>query len=321
MLEVVDELERAGQNLQHFARELARYLRNLLVARIAGAETRLIAASPAQRQRMAQIAAQFSEEDLTRYLTLTLEIFSDLQFSLQPRFHLEIGLVRLVQAGKLLPIEEALASLGGESPQLAAPARAVSQATTQDPRGAPSATPAPSAPPPPPRPSPFDLDRAKKAGSRLSEPQSSGANALSPQLAPQPQAAPSLEPVGGDWRERLHSALMELGMPFTADAIENASVVENGGELQIFTTKAYSLALRPDDLNKALQHLGARSLRIRVIVGAAGAAPSGAPVAPLTLAPPAQEDEATARALANPEVQRFREVFGGEIRKVRNLKE
>jgi hypothetical protein len=33
------------------------------------------------------------------------------------------------------------------------------------------------------------------------------------------------------------------------------------------------------------------------------------------------EDEVTTRALANPEVQRFREVFGGEIRKVRNLKE
>ena len=35
----------------------------------------------------------------------------------------------------------------------------------------------------------------------------------------------------------------------------------------------------------------------------------------------ATEDDATGRALANPEVQRFREVFGGEIRKVRNLKE
>src|SRR5581483_2431240 len=93
MLEVVDELERSGHNLQHFARELARYLRNLLVARIAGADTRLIAASPAERSRMAAIAAQFSEEDLTRYLSLTLEIFKDLQFSLQPRFHLEIGLV------------------------------------------------------------------------------------------------------------------------------------------------------------------------------------------------------------------------------------
>ena len=36
MLEMVDELERNGHNLQHFSRELARYFRNLLVARIAG---------------------------------------------------------------------------------------------------------------------------------------------------------------------------------------------------------------------------------------------------------------------------------------------
>ena len=40
MLEVVDELERNGQNLQHFSRELSRYFRNLLVARIAGAVAR-----------------------------------------------------------------------------------------------------------------------------------------------------------------------------------------------------------------------------------------------------------------------------------------
>src|SRR5579872_3569098 len=56
MLEVVDELERNGHNLQHFARELARYFRNLLVARIAGAGTRLIAASAAQRERLVEIA-------------------------------------------------------------------------------------------------------------------------------------------------------------------------------------------------------------------------------------------------------------------------
>src|SRR5215469_11494159 len=61
MLEVVDELERNGHNLQHFSRELARYFRNLLVARIAGENPRLVAASDAQRQKLAAIAASFSE--------------------------------------------------------------------------------------------------------------------------------------------------------------------------------------------------------------------------------------------------------------------
>jgi hypothetical protein len=45
-----------------------------------------------------------------------------------------------------------------------------------------------------------------------------------------------------------------------------------------------------------------------------------APTAPINK-PPAPEDEVTGRALAHPEVQRFRELFGGEVRAVRNLKE
>jgi DNA polymerase III subunit gamma/tau len=114
MLEVVDELERNGHNLQHFSREISRYFRNLLVTRIAGpGASRLIAASEAQRQKLAETAARFSEEDLTRYLQLSLELFRDLQFSLQPRFHLEIGLLRMVHAGRLLPIEQALAEFPG----------------------------------------------------------------------------------------------------------------------------------------------------------------------------------------------------------------
>jgi DNA polymerase-3 subunit gamma/tau len=115
MLDVVMELERNGRNLQHFCRELARYFRNLLVVKVAGPNTRLIAATPAEQDRLAEIAAAFSEEDLTRYLQITLDVFKDLQTSLQPRLHLEIGLLKLVQAGRLTTIEEALAGVGGGS--------------------------------------------------------------------------------------------------------------------------------------------------------------------------------------------------------------
>ena len=55
MLEVVQELERNGQNLQHFCRELSRYFRNLLVSRICRSRRRkLIAASPAEQARDAR---------------------------------------------------------------------------------------------------------------------------------------------------------------------------------------------------------------------------------------------------------------------------
>jgi DNA polymerase-3 subunit gamma/tau len=300
MLEVVDELERTGQNLQHFSRELSRYFRNLLVARIAGADTRLVAASAAQREKLVEIAGRFSEEDLTRYLQLSLDLFSDLQTSLQPRFHLEIGLVRLVHAGRLLPIEQALAGMKASAPAPRPPQAPVASAAPPPARPQ-SVKPAAEASDVPRKPSPFELDRAKKAG------------------MPPPEPAAAAEPMAaGDWRQRLHAALMELGMPFTADAVENSRVVETSGELQFITSAAYKLALRPDDLNKALKQISPKAYRIKVTVGDAGTQS-----APLSAAPAASatEDDATGRALANPEVQRFREVFGGEIRKVRNLKE
>jgi DNA polymerase-3 subunit gamma/tau len=119
MLEIVAELEANGRGLQHFARELARYIRNLLVIKIEGTPSRLVAATPAEQERLASTAAKFREEDLTRFLKLSLDLFRELQSSLQPRLHLEMGLLRLVHAGRLQPIEEALASLGGATPAAA----------------------------------------------------------------------------------------------------------------------------------------------------------------------------------------------------------
>ncbi|MEO8596549.1 MAG: DNA polymerase III subunit gamma/tau [Candidatus Solibacter sp.] len=317
MLEVVDELERNGQNLQHFSRELSRYFRNLLVSRVAGDDPRLISASAAQRARMAEIAGAFSEEDLTRYLQLSLDIFRDLQFSLQPRFHLEIGLVRLVQAGRLLPIEQALAGMG-PAPRSAAPPAAGA------PRLAPPAPAPPREMPPPVRsgPSPFEQDRARKATPRPPEPQSSGANALAPQaesapqFSPGPQAPPPV--MAGDPRERLHAWLHENKHTHLADAVENASLTIAAGELSVVAPKSYGLYFKDRAFEEALREVFGKPLRVKFTPGDA-AAP-----APISLAAPkpaAAEEDATGRALANPEVQRFREVFGGEVRKVRNLKE
>ncbi len=109
---LLSDLERHGQSLQHFCRELSRYWRNLLVSKIAGRPTSLIAASEAEQAQFLETAKSFSEEDLTRFLNLTLGVYKELQTSLQPRLHLELGLVKLVHAGRLKSIEEAIANLG-----------------------------------------------------------------------------------------------------------------------------------------------------------------------------------------------------------------
>jgi DNA polymerase-3 subunit gamma/tau len=197
-----------------------------------------------------------------------------LQFSLQPRFHLEIGLVRLVQAGRLLPIEEALAQLSAPGPRPPIP----------------PAGPAP----PPPRigPSPFDLDRAQKTA-----------------------AAPA-----GDPRDRLHAYLHEKGLTHLADAVENARIAISGADLNVVAPKSYALYFNDRAMADAAREVFGRPLRLKFATDEAGEPASPGPGG----APPAAgniEEETAARALANPEVQRFREVFGGEIRKVRNLKE
>ena len=315
MLEVVDELERNGQNLQHFSRELSRYFRNLLVTRVAGADTRLVAASAAQREKLGKIAGAFSEEDLTRYLQLSLDLFKDLQYSLQPRFHLEIGLVRLVQAGRLLPIEQALAGLGGTARTAPVAARSAAPSANQAhaPQPAPRMAPPPAVTPPRPSgPSPFELDRAKKAGMRPPEPQSSGANALAPQAEAPPMTA-------GDPRQRLHAWLHEKGNAHLADAVENSSLTITSGDLHVVAPKSYALYFRDRAFEEAVREVFGRPLRLKLTTGEAATGP-----APITMAAPPKaeaEDEVTGRALANPEVRRFREVFGGEVRKVRNLKE
>jgi DNA polymerase III subunit gamma/tau len=269
MLEVVNELERNGQNLQHFSRELARYFRNLLVAKIAGGETRLIAASAGERQRLAEMAGQFSEEDLTRYLQLSLDLFRDLQVSLQPRLHLELGLLRMVQAGHLVSIEEALAGMGTERARGRAGEGAIQTPTT------------------------------------------------APRPAANPPATSHQPPATGSWREKLHATLMQLGMAFTADAIEHSEIVEANGELRFTTPREFSIAMKEADLNQAVRQIAGKPLKIKVTIGEAAAQNQDK----LAAAPVPREDDVSRRALANPEVQNFRDLFGGEVRTVRNLKE
>jgi DNA polymerase-3 subunit gamma/tau len=102
-----------GQNLQQFCREAISHFRNILVARVCGADSDLIAAPAEDRPRLARAAAGFSEEDLTRFFQILLLTEDDLRRKPDPRLHLEMGLLRLVNAARLAPLEEVLAELAG----------------------------------------------------------------------------------------------------------------------------------------------------------------------------------------------------------------
>ena len=110
-LGLVHTFQKEGRNLQHFCREAIRHMRNLLIARTCGADSDLIAATADQRPALAKAAALFGEEDLTRFFQILLETDDDLRRKPDPRVHLEMGLLRLINASRLAPLEELLAEL------------------------------------------------------------------------------------------------------------------------------------------------------------------------------------------------------------------
>jgi DNA polymerase-3 subunit gamma/tau len=116
-LGLVHTFQKEGRNLQHFCREAIRHMRNLLIARTCGADSDLIAATPDQRPSLAKAAALFSEEDLTRFFQILLQTDDDLRRKPDPRVHLEMGLLRLINASRLAPLEELLAELKSGAPR------------------------------------------------------------------------------------------------------------------------------------------------------------------------------------------------------------
>ena len=196
VLALVHSFQKEGRNLQHFCREAVRHIRNLLVARVCGADSDLIAATPDQRPALARAAALFTEEDLTRFFRILLQTDEDLRRKLDPRVHLEMGLLRLINAARLAPLEELMAEVRGGAPaassggstRSAAPPPASSTAPRRE---LPSslASPSPFAPPPrtsaaaagassSPQPVPFrPVERA---------PQSSSSSIFAASAAPAP---------------------------------------------------------------------------------------------------------------------------------------
>src|ERR1700738_739491 len=134
-LGLIHTFQKEGRNLQHFCREAIRHIRNLLIAKVCGADSDLIAATTDQRPALAEAAALFSEEDLTRFFQILLQTDDDLRRKPDPRVHLEMGLLRLINAARLAPLEELLTEIksgtGGVGTGLPVPARRATSASAE----------------------------------------------------------------------------------------------------------------------------------------------------------------------------------------------
>jgi DNA polymerase III subunit gamma/tau len=319
VLALVHKLLSEGQNLQQFCREAIGHFRNLLVARVCGVDSNLVAAPPDEKPELARAAAAFSEEDLTRCFQILLQTDDDMRHKPDPRLHLEMGLLRLVNAARLAPLEEVLAELSGNSaPRPKQPSAPGADLATSNPRVAPAvALQAPALRTPAPQ--------TLAARAAASAPAAPAPSAAPPSPNPAPDTPPasttrSAEPLTALDAARvseIKSAILSQ-QKFLAELVEHASRWElDGGEIRLhFPTEHRALAelLQGRESLEKLRTIASRvlgqPLRVCVRLDAGPALSSAVPAEPNTR-------ELRARFEQDPIVRAMLERFGGRISEVK----
>ena len=102
-----------GYDLRAVCRELSRVVRDLLVlavdpSRINDPEI----AGEGERDRLKALAGRFSREDLLRAFDLLTRAEQEIKSAAQPRYHLEMALLRWIHLRKLVSIEDLIAGAG-----------------------------------------------------------------------------------------------------------------------------------------------------------------------------------------------------------------
>jgi len=337
LMEQLNLLVNAGHNPSSLARQMVRYLRNALMAKLGGEQTELLQISADERARAARTAQLFTEEELTRNLQIVLRTFDDLNYRQEQRFHLELGLLKLIHAQRLLSIEELLSGIGA-----ARPANQASGApSTQRPTTGPARQAASTAPAAAPPLSPFGTASGNFSSGPKMESGPNPASAAAPfpastatatiynttltdgALAVAPQAAvaaESLPPSIEQIRHAVGSALVEGGHVSAAQllgagkwSVDSASlrieVAGMGKKMLALTVNTAAEKI----IRQELERLGAPT-RLHIVPGEGTAQSVASMVAP----PVGSIGEA---ALANPLVQRAREIFKADVRSVVDLRQ
>ena len=322
VLKLVDRLISEGHSPTHFARQMVRFLRNTVVAKIAGGESSLLQMSSDERQRVVRVAELFSEEDLARHLQIMLRTHAELGYRQEQRFHLELGLLKMAHAQRLLPIEQLLsdAALPGESipagrpavvPEVRRPEIAAANRANQV--------------------SPFAADSARKGGSKpqLSADESPTAarvvmGAAAPAVVAQPD--PEEPPESGiavaaaaQPDELRHAVLKALaGQPMLVTLLESGEWSVEGNELVVKVPSSASvieMSLTADARRLVMataSGISGRPLKLRVVPGGTPAVVAG---------PARSNGGGRGRVEQDPIVRRMKEKFGAEIRTVIDYKE
>jgi DNA polymerase-3 subunit gamma/tau len=245
LMEQLNLLVNAGHSPSSLARQMVRYLRNALMAKLGGEQTELLQISGDERARATRTALLFTEEELTRNLQIVLRTFDDLNYRQEQRFHLELGLLKLIHAQRLLPLEELLSGAAGGSGNRGVSPSPTPRSTTPPPRAAQAA----SAPPQvAPSISPF--------GSASSGRSPTPPTATAPITPPKRDVVPEARSAG------IAVAAMPLASSSSAD---EGALAANYGSVATLTEEAPAQAPEADP-----QPLGALTVEaVRLAIGTA----------------------------------------------------
>ena len=324
ILHLVDKLISEGHSPTHFARQLVRFLRNTVVAKVAGEDSSLLQISSDEKKRAARVAAQFSEEDLARHLQIMLRTHGELGYRHEQRFHLELGMLKMAHAQRLLPIEQLLSDVavppampGGPRPVAVPEAR-----RTEAPAARSNFV------------SPFAADSARKTGSKPEMSVAENAPMMGPRAASTPStpgvvmgaAAPAQapEPVAVERPESSNVKLDDLraavldslgGHQMCASLLDGGQWELAGNELVVkvaASNAVIEMTVGADAkrmVMAAASGAAGRPLKFKVLSGGVAQASPG----PRT---PSSNGGSRGRADQDPVVRRMKEKFGAEIRTV-----
>lgn len=277
---LVERAIERGYDLRLLCREMARATRDLLILSVdpKRASDPDVAAD-AERERLGAMTRQWSREDLLRAFDLLTKVEQEVRVSDQPRYNLEMALLRLMHLRKLVPLSELLA--GARVPSVpAVPAGSKGGVL----RAVPSAPSAPRQP--------------VTAGTAVKNvaPGTAGADAFKDRFLGEVKAAKST----------FYNLVVASAFRIDASASGVAFAFlpnQKNAKSKCEEQKAW--------LASIAEKVAGKPVSITVVVADAGSTPAPAPASPVSaaLSPKPSADDLKAEAMANSTVQAVLEIF------------
>ncbi len=299
-LAIVDDLVMRGHNLRNFCRDVLGHLRDLLVVKVSG-DPKLLDSSSMQTAELQKQATLFSESDLVRFFHSLAETEASLKEAANPRYQVEVGLVKLMEMRRLAPLADLVNRIAELESALRTGKPPAERKTSQ------------AAP----------VSGSSKAGARpaASGGSSTVANAVVTEEVKEPVEAAA--PTSGSPLDRIKAALVKQKrrlLNAALDAARHAELVGDDFSIEFTSeTRHYRDTLAKTDNVKALREacseVCGRDIAICFsIKDDDGQAPASSEKAELP-----SKQSARQAAAQNPIVQQVLRAFGGEIVDVKAL--